>query len=71
MEESEINLNLLGTETKTKNELYRLLTVEAKLYLPPQKEAFIYFVWGIINGRKKVSIKLGSIINIGFLHWRS
>ena len=71
MEKSEINLNLLGTKAQTKNELYRLLTVEAKLYLPPQKETSIYFVRGIINGRKKVSIKLGSIIDLDFLHWRS
>ena len=54
MESSKINLNLLGMKAQTKNELYRLLTVEAKLYLPPQKETSIYFIRGIINGRKKV-----------------
>ena len=69
MEKSEINLNLLGTKAQTKNELYRLLTVKVKFYLPPQKETSIYFVRGIINRRKKVSIKLGSIFNLGFLHW--
>ena len=54
MESSKINLNLLGMKAQTKNELYRLLTVEAKLYLPPQKETSIYFIRGIINGGKKV-----------------
>ena len=54
MEESEINLNLLGVKAQTKNELYRLLGVDAKLYLPPQKETSIYFIRGIVNGRKKV-----------------
>ena len=34
MEKSEINLNLLGVKAQTKNELYRLLSVDAKLYLP-------------------------------------
>ena len=37
MEESGINLNMLEIKAKTKNELYRLLTTEANLYLPPQK----------------------------------
>ena len=54
MEKSDINLNLLGIKAQTKNELYRLLTVEAKLYLPPQKETSIYFIRGIVNGRKRV-----------------
>ena len=55
MDRSEINLNLHGIKAQTKNELYRLQTVEAKLYLPPQKETSIYFIRGIINGRKKVN----------------
>ena len=38
MEESRINLNMLGIKAKTKNELYRLLTTEANLYLSPQKK---------------------------------
>ena len=54
MESSEINFNLIGTKAQTKNELYRQLTVETKLYLPPQKETSIYFIRGIIIGRKKV-----------------
>ena len=53
MEGSRINLNLLGVKTRTKNELYRLLTTEVNMYLPPQKETSIYFVRDIIHGRKE------------------
>ena len=38
MDYSTVNTHILGNKTKTKNEIYRLLTVEAQLYLPPQKE---------------------------------
>ena len=55
MEKSRINLNMLGVNAKTKNELYRLLTTETNLYLPPQKETSIYFVRDIVHGRKKAS----------------
>ena len=55
MEESRVNLNMLGIKAKTKNELYRLLTTEANLYLPSQKETSIYFVKDIVRGRKKAS----------------
>ena len=55
MEKSRINLNMLGIKVKTKNELYRLLTKEANLYLPSQKETLIYFVRDIVHGRKKES----------------
>ena len=53
MEEIKINLNVLGIKARTKNELYRLLTTEANMYLPPQKETSIYFVRDIIHGEKK------------------
>ena len=54
MEPSQINLNNLGIKAQTKNELYRFLTSEADLYLPPQKETSIYFVRDILKNRKKV-----------------
>ena len=57
MEKTEINPNMLGIKAQTKNEFYRILTVEAKLYLPPQKETSIYFIRGILNGKKKVRFK--------------
>ena len=56
MEKRELNLSILGSKAQTKNELYRVLTVDAKLYLPPQKETSIYFIRGILNGKKKVLI---------------
>ena len=62
MENSEINLNLLGVKAQTKNELYRLLSFDAKLYLSTQKETSIYFIRGIVNGRKKVSYINGFLI---------
>ena len=58
MEKRELNLSILGSKAQTKNELYRVLTVDAKLYLPPQKETSIYFIRGILNGKKKVLIFL-------------
>ena len=36
METSTLNLNSLAIKARTKNELYRLLTTEANMYLPPQ-----------------------------------
>ena len=30
-----INVSQLGTKAKSKNEIYRILTVETKIYLPP------------------------------------
>ena len=51
-----INLNQLGSKARSKNEMYRLLTVEAKIYLPPQKECSIYFIRDIFHGKKKVTI---------------
>ena len=53
MEESRINLNMLGIKAKTKNELYRLLTTEANLYLPPQKETSIYFVISFMVAKRQ------------------
>ena len=38
MEGNMLSLHMLGIKAKTKNELYRLLTAEANLYLPPQSE---------------------------------
>ena len=62
-----INLSQLGSKAKSKNEMYRILTVEAKIYLPPQKEWSIYFIRDIFHGKKKVSIyKYGNLI-LGFI----
>ena len=37
MEQNKINIIQLGMKARTKNELYRILTDDAYLYLPPQK----------------------------------
>ena len=47
------NVNQLGTKAKSKNEMYRILTVEAKIYLPPQKECSIYFIRDIFHGKRR------------------
>ena len=54
MEHSKINLYQLGMKAKTKNEMYRFLTFEVEMYLPPQKEKSIYFVRSIIQNKKRV-----------------
>ena len=56
MESSQFNVNLLGIKAKSKNELYRFLTTEADVYLPPQKETSVYFVRDIVQQRKRVNI---------------
>ena len=53
MESIGVKVNSIGMKAQTKNELYRILTVKAKLYLPPQKETSTNFIRGILNGRKK------------------
>ena len=55
MEKSRINLNMFEIKAKIKNELYRLLTTEANLYLLSQKETSIYFIKDIVHGCKKAS----------------
>ena len=71
MEQKEINISSLGMKAQTKNKLYRILTVEAKLYLPPQKETSIYFIRGVVNGRKKVC-NINSLKHcVGILCWWS
>ena len=56
MDSATLNIYLLGIKAKTKSEMYRLLTVEAQLNLPPQKECSIYFVRDILSNKKKASI---------------
>ena len=62
METKKLNINMLGLKARTKNEIYRLLTTEANLYLPPQRETSIYFVRDIIHGRKKVYISFKELM---------
>ena len=52
METTKINVSMLGLKARTKNEMYRLLTTEFDLYLPPQKETSIYFVKDLIHKKE-------------------
>ena len=57
MELKSLNVNSLGTKFQSKNEMYRFLTTEVDMHLPPQKECYIYFVRDILSGAKKVKNK--------------
>ena len=61
-----INVNQLGAKARSKHEMYRILTVEAKIYLPPQKECSIYFIRDIFQGKKKVTQSLITNFNFRF-----
>ena len=54
MESTEINVMMFGNKAQSKHELYQLLTVEANLYLPPEKETSIYFIEEIFQQSKQV-----------------
>ena len=51
--------------------MYRILTEEAKIYLPPQKECFIYFIRDIFHFKNNVDISLLLISMSGFICRRS
>ena len=54
MEKLKLNIRDLGSKFRSKNEMYRFLTSEVDMYLPPQKEWSIYFVRDILSGSKRV-----------------
>ena len=54
MENSKLNVRSLGAKFQSKNEIYRFLTTEVDMHLPPQKEWSIYFVRDILSSSKKV-----------------
>ena len=56
MESTKINVMMLGNKAQSKHELYRLLIVEANLYLPLEKENSIYFISEIVQHRKQVRL---------------
>ena len=56
MEKVSFNLNELGIKAKSKTEIYKLLTVEGSLYLPPISETSTDFILEIIRGSKKVIV---------------
>lgn len=54
MDYIEYSVDRIGLKARTKAELYKILTVEARLYLPPQQETSIEFIRDILTGKKKV-----------------
>ena len=46
----------LSIKAKSKIELYRILTTEGDVFLPPSKEWSIDFIRDIISGKKLVSL---------------
>jgi hypothetical protein len=58
--EERVNVNLLelGSKAQSKYEIYKILTVEGNLYLPPYKECSIQFITDILHERKRVRTSL-------------
>ena len=54
MESASLNLVEVGNKAKSKWELYRLLTVEGGLYLPPEDQTNMEFISDIFFNEKKV-----------------
>ena len=53
-----INFLEIGNNAKSKYEIYRILTVEGGMYLPPEKECSMTFISEIWIGDKKVGSSL-------------
>ena len=62
MESIKINVIMLANKLQSQHELYWLLTVEANLYLPPEKDTSIYFIREIIQQSKQIWFWLTSKI---------
>ena len=60
MEKKRVNLLDLGNKARTKLELYRLLTAEGQLYLPPYKLCPIDFISDLIIEKKMVQSPFNS-----------
>ena len=54
MERASLNLAEVGNKGKSKWELYRLLTVEGGLYLPPEEQTNMEFISDVFFDEKKV-----------------
>ena len=55
MERVSINLLEVGDKARSKSELYKILTVEGGLYLPPYKFWSVDFMADILEGNRNVS----------------
>ena len=54
----ELNWKETALKGRTKKEIYRILTVNGKLYLPPEAQTNSEFVHDIMVGKKKASISI-------------
>ena len=67
MDTRKVNITEIGTKAQSKAELYRLLTVEGGMYLPPQDQTNIEFISDIAFSVKKVSNHLIMIYQVCFV----
>ena len=70
MERTKVNLLEVGTKIQSKKGLYRLLTVEKGMYLPPQEQTNMEFISDIAFGEKSVRliyIRFSYQMNLGSL----
>ena len=66
MERTSLNLIEVGNKAKSKWELYRLLTVEGGLYLPPEDQTNMDFVSDIFFNEKKVRNSIIILANLAY-----
>ena len=55
-----ISAQAFAAKFKSKREIYQLLTVDAKAYLPPYDAVTIYFLKDLISGEKKCKLSIFS-----------
>ena len=53
----DMNISKLSTVARLKGEVYRLLTYQGKLYLPPKSYANADFVSDVLSSYKKVRLR--------------
>ena len=68
MEKVTLNLIEVGGKARSKLELYKLLTVDGHLYLPPYKYCSVNFMADIIEGNRKVGTNTAALCFILIRH---
>ena len=64
---SELTVQMCAIKAKSKLEMYRLLSTDGKVYLPPMKQANYNYIRGVLTGKKKYQHK--NITNIDLYFW--
>ena len=64
-ENKKLNVNQLKSTFRTKNELYRFLSMDGKAFLPNVDSTNVYFLKDIFSGKKKVrsSVPLQQVVH--------